>query len=355
MGANSSLLATTQNESSKLKLGDIPESCVALVLSYLDPLEICKLARLNRSFRAASSADFIWDDKLPHNYKDLLHGYQVMESTDLAGKCEIYKRLTKPVKFGHNGNKEFWVDKRTGGVCLSIGSKALSITGIDDRRYWNYIPTDESRFHTIAYLQQIWWLEVEGDIDFQFPAGTYSLLFKLRLGRFTRRPGRRLCNQEGVHGWDIKPVQFQLKTPDGQQAVSKCFLENTGSWEYHHVGDFVVHNSNDSTKIKFSLAQIDCTHTKGGLSVDSAHNEKLKDVRSRLSYRESTKYKTENTSRHQKRKRRGARQKEIQKSPSPPGPEVYSHDCGRKKGKRRNGGDDPRHKHLHAPRVCSPI
>ncbi|GKB87670.1 F-box protein PP2-A13-like protein [Tanacetum coccineum] len=269
MGANSSLLATTQNESSKLKLGDIPESCVALVLSYLDPLEICKLARLNRSFRAASSADFIWDDKLPHNYKDLIRGYQVMESTDLAGKCEIYKRLTKPVKFDHNGNKEFWVDKRTGGVCLSIGSKALSITGIDDRRYWNYIPTDESRFHTIAYLQQIWWLEVEGDIDFQFPVGTYSLLFKLRLGRFTRRPGRRLSNQEGVHGWDIKPVQFQLTTPDGQQAVSKCFLENTGSWEYHHVGDFVVDNSNDSTKIKFSLAQIDCTHTKGGLSLDS--------------------------------------------------------------------------------------
>ncbi|PWA99948.1 F-box domain, cyclin-like protein [Artemisia annua] len=271
MGANSSLLTTapTQNESSKLKLGDIPESCVALVLSYLDPLEICKLARLNRSFRAASSADFIWDDKLPNNYKDLVHGYDVLKkSKDLAGKCEIYKRLARPVKFDH-GNKEFWVDKRTGGVCVSIGSKALTITGIDDRRYWNYIPTDESRFRTIAYLQQIWWLEVEGDIDFQFPAGTYSLLFKLRLGRFTRRPGRRLSNQEGVHGWDIKPVQFQLTTPDGQQAVSKCFLENTGSWEYHHVGDFVVDDSNDSTKIKFSLAQIDCTHTKGGLSVDS--------------------------------------------------------------------------------------
>ncbi|GKF64308.1 hypothetical protein Tco_0187756, partial [Tanacetum coccineum] len=39
---------------------------------------------------------------------------------------------------------------------------------------------------------------------------------------------------------------------------------------------------------------------------------------SRLSYRESTKQQeTENTSRHQKRKRRGVRQKEIQKSPSP--------------------------------------
>lgn len=28
---------------------------------------------------------------------------------------------------------------------MSISSKALMITGIDDRRYWNYIPTEESR------------------------------------------------------------------------------------------------------------------------------------------------------------------------------------------------------------------
>ena len=38
-----------------------------------------------------------------------------------------------------------WLDKRTGGVCLSISSKGLAITGIDDRRYWTYIPTEESR------------------------------------------------------------------------------------------------------------------------------------------------------------------------------------------------------------------
>ncbi|XP_071717738.1 F-box protein PP2-A13-like [Rutidosis leptorrhynchoides] len=268
MGASSSLLTPEgSNHPSKLKLGDIPESCIALVLTHLDPPEICKLARLNRSFRSASSADFIWDHKLPSNYQYLVDEY-LIENPNKLGKNEIYARLTRPVSFDSR-NKQFWVDKRTGGVCLSISSKALTITGIDDRRYWNYIPTNESRFRTIAYLQQIWWLEVEGDIDFQFPVGTYSLLFKLRLGRYTKRPGRRLSNQEGVHGWDIKPVQFQLTTPDGQHAVSKCFLENTGNWEYHHVGDVVVNDPKVSTKIKFSLTQIDCTHTKGGLAIDS--------------------------------------------------------------------------------------
>lgn len=44
------------------------------------------------------------------------------------------------------------MDKRSGGVCLSISAKGLSITGIDDRRYWTHIPTDESRlvFFTLS-------------------------------------------------------------------------------------------------------------------------------------------------------------------------------------------------------------
>lgn len=107
MGANSSLLSPDSsdgsNHPSKLKLGDIPESCVALVLSYLDPPEICKLARLNRAFRAASSADFIWDAKLPSNYHHLVDDYLIKNPTKL-GKNETYARLSRPVPFD-SGNK----------------------------------------------------------------------------------------------------------------------------------------------------------------------------------------------------------------------------------------------------------
>ena len=125
------------------------------------------------------------------------------------------------------------------------------------------------RFCTVAYLQQIWWFEVDGEVDFPLPTGSYSVFFKLQLGRASKRFGRRICNSEHVHGWDIKPVQFQLWTSDGQHAASKCFLKETGKWNYYHVGTFVVDSSNASTKIKFSMTQIDCTHTKGGLCLDS--------------------------------------------------------------------------------------
>lgn len=272
MGANASSIETKSDDGLnylplKSKLDDMPEACVALVLSYLDPPEICKLARINRVFRAASSADFIWEPKLPSNYKYILQELLGMRDDGLCIK-DLFAKLSRPRSFD-GGTKEVWIDKNSGGVYLGISSKGMAITGIDDRRYWNHIQTDESRFQTVAYLQQIWWLEVDGNLEFQFPEGTYSLFFRLHLGKATRRHRRRACNYEHVHGWDLKPVQFQLTTADGCRVTSRCYLDNIGTWMQHRVGDFVVKDGTVPTKIRFSLTQIDCTHTKGGLCVDS--------------------------------------------------------------------------------------
>jgi hypothetical protein len=81
--------------------------------------------------------------------------------------------------------------------------------------------------------------------------------------------GRRICGTEQVHGWEAKPTRFQLSTSDEQHATSEYYLEQEGSWILYHVGDFVVLNSDELMKLKFSMLQIDCTHTKGGLCVDS--------------------------------------------------------------------------------------
>ncbi|XP_047323258.1 F-box protein PP2-A13-like [Impatiens glandulifera] len=178
------------------------------------------------------------------------------------------------------------MEKKSGKICLSMSWKGMKITGIDDRRYWTHIPTDQSRFRTIAYLQQIWWLEVDGNLEFEFPQGSYSLFFRLRLGRptttaaaFAGKRGGRIAaggEMDRVHGWGNKPVRFKFSTSEGQEAMTQCYLPNepTGKWICQHVGDFDVVNTNSNsppatTAIKFSLTQIDCTHTKGGLCLDS--------------------------------------------------------------------------------------
>lgn len=108
-----------------------------------------------------------------------------------------------------------------------------------------------------------------GEVEFQFLPGRYSMFFKLQLGRTSKRFGRRVCSMDQVHGWDIKPVRFQLSTSDGQKACSEWYLSEPGKWVHYHVGDFLIDNPNKPIRIQFSMIQIDCTHTKGGLGVDS--------------------------------------------------------------------------------------
>ncbi|CAI0408159.1 unnamed protein product [Linum tenue] len=261
-------------------LGDIPESCVACVFTYLTPPEICNLARLNHAFRGAASSDSVWEKKLPRNYLDLLDLLPPDRHRDLSKKKDIYALLSRPVPFD-DGNKELWLDRVTGRVCVSISAKGMAITGIEDRRYWNWVATEESRFHVVAYLQQIWWFEVDGVLKFPFPPDIYTLTFRLHLGRFAKRLGRRVSHFDQTHGWEIKPVRFELSTSDGQQASSECCLDDTdeldeeygnhkrGYWIEYKVGEFVVTDSDPITEVRFSMKQIDCTHSKGGLCVDS--------------------------------------------------------------------------------------
>ncbi|PPS09168.1 hypothetical protein GOBAR_AA11470 [Gossypium barbadense] len=267
MGASFSALFIVQDgaSSSSPCLGDLPESCVASIIQHLDPPEICKLAKLNRAFSAASWADFVWESKLPPNYHILVHKILGFVPQNL-GKRDIYRRLCRPNTFD-GGAKKVWLHKSTGGVCMSISSKGLQITGIDDRRYWNHIPTNESRLSDSA--------------------GRHWLFGKVfleahELGRASRGFGRGICDPKQVHGWDIKPVRFQLWTSGDKHSTCECSLNEAGKWFHYHVGDFNVENPDSSTKIKLSMTQIDCTNTKGGLCLDSvviypsASRERLK-------------------------------------------------------------------------------
>ncbi|XP_028208764.1 F-box protein PP2-A12-like [Glycine soja] len=285
MGIRFSSSQPAPSESSPASsLGELPESCVAQIMTYMDPPQICKLATLNRAFRGASSADFVWESKLPPNYDVLLRRIFADFPSHL-GKRGIYARLCR-LNSLDDGTKKVWLDRGMGKLCLCVSAKGLSITGIDDRRNWNHIPTDESRFSSVAYLQQIWWFEVDGEVEFPFPAGKYSVFFRIHLGRAGKRFGRRVCNTEHVHGWDKKPVRFQLWTSDGQYVASQCFLNGPGKWIYYHAGDFVVEDGNASTKVKFSMTQIDCTHTKGGLCLDSVliYPSEFRKVKAFLNY-----------------------------------------------------------------------
>ena len=96
MGSVASLLITCiippSDDDKKKKsspLGELPESVVGSILVHLNPQDICRLAAVNKAFYGASSADFIWDKKLPQNYNKCLvsdDGGHVLSKKDVYAK-----------------------------------------------------------------------------------------------------------------------------------------------------------------------------------------------------------------------------------------------------------------------------
>nr|ABA98728.2 retrotransposon protein, putative, Ty1-copia subclass [Oryza sativa Japonica Group] len=83
-------------------------------------------------------------------------------------------------------------------ICMLHELKLLSVSGtgwillVKDRK-GSFPPQKLAiEISSVAYLQQIWWFEVVGKIDFSFPVGTYSLYFRIHLGKFYKRFGRRV-------------------------------------------------------------------------------------------------------------------------------------------------------------------
>ncbi|CAN8276951.1 unnamed protein product [Cochlearia groenlandica] len=74
MGSGLSLFNNNPSSSSSSYpgLGDLPENCVSLIPQNLDPVEICRLSKLNKAFHGASWADSVWESKLPQDYKSII-------------------------------------------------------------------------------------------------------------------------------------------------------------------------------------------------------------------------------------------------------------------------------------------
>ncbi|GKB46966.1 hypothetical protein Tco_0897719 [Tanacetum coccineum] len=89
------------------------------------------------------------------------------------------------------------------------------------------------------------------------------------------------------------------------------FVRDTANWEEGIPRDFLTSSVTPSVMREFyekHYAQI------LSFMAEKAHNEKLKDVHSRLTYREDTDQETKSASRDQKRKRRGKKRKKSKKS-----------------------------------------
>ena len=99
-------------------LPDLPEACIATILSCLPPREVAKAACVSKSYHLASQSDSVWDSLLPPGYMDMLDLISDPKPV-FKSKKDIYNYLTTP-KFFAEGTKVRFVILSTPQFCLSL-------------------------------------------------------------------------------------------------------------------------------------------------------------------------------------------------------------------------------------------
>ncbi|XP_045809081.1 F-box protein PP2-B10-like [Trifolium pratense] len=145
---------------------DLPEGCIATILSRTTPLDAGRLSLISKTFRSAADSDAVWDQFLPSdpNFIDSI----ISHSPSLANiqtKKALYLALSDRPIIIDNGKKSFQLDRRSGKKCIMLAARSFAISWGDDERYWNWIAMPESRFPEVAKLDLVWWLEIRGIIN----------------------------------------------------------------------------------------------------------------------------------------------------------------------------------------------
>ncbi|CAI0545480.1 unnamed protein product [Linum tenue] len=170
-------------------MNELPEECIAKVMSYLGPQQACRLASVSRTFSSASQSDVLWESFLPSDYRSI-----ISQSSDpsllstSASKQHLFRRLCQQPVLLDQGKKSWAVEAGRGKISMMVGARDLAITWGDTPAYWRWETDPDSRFAggEVAALELVWWLEIRAKIQTRrlSPGTTYGayLVFKLMGG-----------------------------------------------------------------------------------------------------------------------------------------------------------------------------
>ncbi|XWS28343.1 hypothetical protein CRYUN_Cryun25bG0060300 [Craigia yunnanensis] len=149
-------------------LNELPEGCIAKILSATSPVDACRFSCLSTTFRLAAASDSVWDSFLPSDYQTILSGsWPEADSSSLtfSSKKHLFFYLSHNPILIDQGKKSFSLDKWSGKKIYMIAPRDLAITWGDTPVYWNWISHPESRFEEVAKLNYVWWFEIHGKIS----------------------------------------------------------------------------------------------------------------------------------------------------------------------------------------------
>ncbi|XVF69559.1 hypothetical protein PTKIN_Ptkin11bG0091100 [Pterospermum kingtungense] len=199
-------------------LNELPEGCIAKILSFTSPADACRFSCLSSTFRSAAASDTLWGGFLPSDYQTILSGSWLgshSPSLTFFNKKQLFFFLSYFHILIDQGKKSFLLDKWSGKKCYMIAPRDLVIAWGDTSEYWDWISHPESRFEEVAKLKHVSWLEIHGKIstsklslDTNYAA---YLVYKL---------------SEEAFGFDCDPVEVSLTLGVDKICTNFVVLDN---------------------------------------------------------------------------------------------------------------------------------
>nr|TKS11172.1 F-box family protein [Populus alba] len=214
--------------SGELHLNELPEGCIANVLSFTAPLDVARLSAVSPMFKSAAISDVVWERFLPSDLESVLStspdGSLLLAS--VSSKRELYFSLCDNPILVDNGRKSFSLEKKSGKKCYMLSARDLTIVWGDTPTYWKWNSDPSSRFGEVAELISVCWLEILGKINATMlsPATLYTAYLVFRPTR-------------GLYGLDYQPVEVGVGLVGSERGKRNVYLDSERGWrqQYHFV------------------------------------------------------------------------------------------------------------------------
>lgn len=166
MESKSIVQATSSNFTVGIEFSALPEGCIAGILAWTSPRDVCRMSAVSLEFLSAAESDALWETFLPADYREII-GLSSESSSHLSisSKKEVFFRLCNSPLLIDGGKKSLWLDKKSGKKCYMLAARDLTITWSDTPMYWTWTSLPHSRFIEVANLNQVCWLEIKGKIN----------------------------------------------------------------------------------------------------------------------------------------------------------------------------------------------
>ncbi|KAI3885852.1 hypothetical protein MKX03_016014 [Papaver bracteatum] len=279
----------------------LPENCIAHILSFTTPRDICRSSLVSPVFRLAGESNVVWEKFLPSDYRDIVSRL-CSPVAPCSSTKELYFHLCNPARI-EEGKMTFSLEKSSGKKCYMISARELLITWGDEPMYWIWKSIPQSRFSEVAELRTICWLEIHGKFSRKMLSTDTNYAAYLIL-KVTER----------AYGLDTLPSETSVEVGDQRSSFSAylchcdnnkkspdklCFLHRfellsgqvvgeehrlpccrDDGWMEIELGKFFSHGGGgggggcdcggdgDGDEVKMSLLEVNGYHLKGGLVIE---------------------------------------------------------------------------------------